>query len=268
MSRASLRSRRFWDVVFWRLVILAAAMCGWQYLPEIHAVRRHVTWMNPFFISSPSRVYREIADLATGAHGVPYVWPDLWVTVEATLIGTAIGLTAGMLLGAFLSNNERLSRIFSAYIVILNSMPRIALIPIVVIIVGVGLGASVVSCSLVVSFLTFFNAFEGGRSVPAPILQNAQVLRARNWQVMVYVRFPHVLMWTFAAVPNAVAFGLVSVVTTELLTGTKGMGGLMMIATANVNSALSFAVMIILSVLGITLVTAADRVKRAVLHWR
>jgi NitT/TauT family transport system permease protein len=261
-------SLRSWEVAFWRLVILTAALCAWQFLPEVEAIRAHIKWMNPFFVSSPTRVYETISDMATGSDGVPLVWPDLWVTVKSALMGTAIGLTIGTFLGAFLSNNQRLARVVSVYVTVLNSMPRVALIPVIVIIVGPGSTASVVSSAIVVTFLTFFNAFEGGRSVPLPMLQNAQVLRASHRQIMFRVRFPHVLIWVFAAVPNALAFGLVSTVTTELLTGVKGMGGLMLTATANVNASLSFAVMVILSVVGITFATVAERVKRAVLHWR
>jgi len=267
MSRGE-RGRELAFVTFWRLVILAIALSAWQFLPQVDAVRDRVKWMNPFFISSPERVYHEIGRLMTGSHGTPPVWPELWVTVKATLIGTGVGLALGVFLGAVLSNNERLARIFSGYIAMLNAMPRVALIPIIVIIVGSGAGASMVASAIIVTFLTFFNAFEGGRSVPLPILQNARVLRATNWQVMVRVRLPNVMIWTFAAVPNAVAFGLVSVVTTELLTGTIGMGGLMLTATSNLNADLSFAVMIILSVVGIVLVTLAERIKQRVLHWR
>lgn len=266
MSR--LRRREFWEIAFWRLVILVGALAAWQLLPTVESIRRHVKWMNPFFVSSPVRVYHEIERLLTGSHGTPTVWSDLWVTVQATLVGTAIGLLLGVFLGAVLSNNERLAKVFAVYIATLNAMPRVALIPIIVIIVGSGTRAAVVASAIIVTFLTFFNAFEGGRSVPGPILQNARVLGATNWQVMVRVRLPNVMIWTFAAVPNAVAFGLVSVVTTELLTGTVGMGGLMLAATSNVNADLSFAVMIILSVVGITLVTVAERIKQRVLHWR
>jgi NitT/TauT family transport system permease protein len=266
MSR--FRTRKFWSTVFWRLLILAAVILAWQFVPQMDAVRERVNWMNPFFVSSPTRVAQEMYDLATASNGAPSVWPDLWVTIKTTLIGTGIGLTIGTLLGAFLSNNQRLAEIVSVYVTLLNSMPRVALIPIIVIIVGTGSRAAIVASAIVVTFLTFFNAFEGGRSVPLPMLQNAQVLRAKKRQIMTRVRFPHVLIWTFAAVPNAVAFGLVSVVTTQLLTGTEGMGGLMLTATSNLDADLSFAVMIYLSVIGIVLVTLADRVKRAVLHWR
>jgi len=265
------RQERLHELVvvwFWRIVILAGALCAWQFLPQIESLRGRAKWLNPFFISSPERVYHEIVRLVTGSHGTPPVWPELWTTVQATLVGSASGLLIGVFLGAVLSNDERLARIFSGYIAMLNAMPRVALIPIIVIVVGAGVRASMVASAIIVTFLTFFNAFEGGRSVPAPILQNARVLGATKWQVMVRVRLPNVMIWTFAAVPNAVAFGLVSVVTTELLTGTIGMGGLMLAATSNLNADLSFSVMIILSVVGITLVSIAERIKQRVLHWR
>ena len=263
-----LRSRYFWAIVFWRLVIIAVVLFGWEYLPKVHAVSSRIRWMNPFFISSPSRVYSTLTNMATGANRTPYLWPYLWRTVEATLIGTSLGFTIGIVIGAFLSNNEFLADIFSVFIVVLNAVPRIALIPIFVIIFGLGVTTSIVSATIIVFFLTFYNAFEGGRSVPGPILQNAQVLRASKWQVMFRVRFPHVLIWAFAVVPNAVAFGLIGVVATELFTGSSGMGGLMLIATANLNSSLSFAVIVSLSVLGVLLVIVADRIKRTVLHWQ
>jgi NitT/TauT family transport system permease protein len=265
--RRRLGSRQFWDMTFWRLAILAVILAGWEYVPQIAAVSDRIRWMQPFFVSSPSRIYTQLGQLATGANGVPYLWPYLWRTLEGTLIGTGIGMVIGALLGAFLSNNDRLSRIFSIYITVFNSMPRIVLIPIVVVIVGPTLKASIIAVVLVVTFLAFFNAFEGGRSVPKPVLQNAMVLKATPWQIMLRVRFPYVLMWTFAVVPNAISFGLITAVTSELLMGPYGMGGLMMTATVNANSTLSFAIVVVLSIVGVVLVTIADRIKRAVLHW-
>jgi NitT/TauT family transport system permease protein len=266
-QRRRLGSTEFWDMVFWRCVIVAVLLGSWQYLPQWHVASEHIRWMDPFFVSSPSRVYTELRQLMTGSNGVPYIWPYLWRTLEGTLIGTSAGLVIGALFGALLSNNDRLSRIFSIFVTVFNSMPRIVLIPIVVVITGPNLEASVIAVILVVAFLAFFNAFEGGRSVPKPVLQNAFVLKAKPWQIMLRVRFPYVLMWTFAVVPNAISFGLLTAVTSELLTGPNGMGGLMEIAVVNANSTLSFAIVVTLSFVGVVLVLIADRIKRAVLHW-
>jgi len=266
--RANHSRRYFWFVQLCRASIIVIFIAAWQYLPRVDFIQRHVRWMDPFFISSPTRVYHTLSDLMLGAHGSTYLWPYLWRTVEATLIGTTIGFVSGIVVGALLSNSELLADIFSIFITLVNSVPRIALIPVFVIIFGLGIQTSIVSASIIVFFLTFYNAFEGGRSVPEPMLQNAYVLRASKWQIMRRVRFPHVLIWAFAVVPNAVAFGLIGVVATELFTGNSGMGGLMLVATANLNSSLSFAVIVSLSVLGIILVIVADRLKRAVLHWQ
>jgi NitT/TauT family transport system permease protein len=264
---AQLRTRHYWSTVAWRVAILVVVLLAWEYLPKLEFLSSRFKWMNPFFVSSPTLVYEEITRLATGENNAPYVWPYLWRTLEGTLIGASLGVVIGAVLGAFLSNNDRLSEILSIYVTVLNAVPRIALIPVIVIIFGTGLASSVVTAILVVSFLAFFNAFEGGRSVPKPVLQNAQVLKASRRQILFKVRFPYVVMWVFAMIPNAVAFGLISVVTAELLTGTRGMGGLMLQALETVNSSLTFAVVVLMSVLGVVLVTIAERIKRAVLHW-
>jgi NitT/TauT family transport system permease protein len=250
-----------------RLLILAAAILGWEYLPQIEFFSSRFKWLNPFFVSSPTRVYHQISRLMTGGDNTAVVWPYLLRTLEGTLAGGVIGILIGAVLGAFLSNNERLSEIMSVYVTVLNAVPRIALIPVIVIIFGTGVKSSIVTCILVVFFLAFFNAFEGGRSVPRPVLQNARVLGATNRQIMLRVRFPYVIMWVFAMIPNGIAFALISVVTAELLTGTQGMGGLMLQALETVNSSLTFAVVVLLSAMGVVLVTLAERLKRRVLHW-
>ncbi len=254
-------------VWFWRAVITAAFLLLWEYLPEVDAVRNQVHWVDPFFISSPSRVYDELNHLFTGTHGVPSVWPYLENTLKATFIGTAIGIGIGIVAGAILSDSPPLAQIFSPFITMMNSIPRIALIPIVVLIVGPTLKASIIAAVLVVTFIAFFNALQGGRSVPTHVLQNARLLGANRRQILYRVRFPYVLMWTFAALPNAISFGLLTVVTAELLTGSQGMGNLIFSATTNVDATLSFAVVVILSVVGAVIVALSELLKKRLLHW-
>ena len=194
-------------VTAWRLAILAALLIAWQYLPQIDYLAHRYRLLNPFFISSPQRVYERLSNLMTASHGYPSVWPYLWNTVSATLIGAAIGLTIGTTLGLLFSNSPALSQVLSPYVYFFNSIPRIALIPVVVLLVGPTVRASEIACALVVTFLTFYNAFTGGRSVPSQVLQNVEIFGAKGWQIAYYVRGRYVLIWTFAAIPNAIAFG-------------------------------------------------------------
>jgi NitT/TauT family transport system permease protein len=121
---------------------------------------------------------------------------------------------------------------------------------------------------LVVFFLAFFNAVEGGRSVPKETIANVALMGATNLHIMRYVRLPNVINWTFAVMPNAISFGLLTVVATELITGIKGLGSLILSATSNVDASLSFAVVVLLSLLGLILYGLAVLVRRRVLRWQ
>jgi len=247
--------------------IVAIALCGWQYLPHVRYLRHTSPLFNPFFVSSPEKIARMLWDLLSGSGEAPSLWPYLKATLEATLGGTLIGIVAGAAGGLLLSNSRRLTQIMWPFVTAVNAIPRIALIPIIVIIAGPTLTASIMTAVLVVFFIAFFAAFEGGRSVSRETLQNAKLLGASDWQLMRQLRFPYVLVWTFATLPNAISFGLVATVTAEILTGSIGVGRLLLVAVSTVNSTLTFAVVVILSAVGIVLVTLTDRLRRRWLHW-
>jgi NitT/TauT family transport system permease protein len=254
-------------VLLGQLAILAAILAAWQFLPEIGALRSASSVFNPFFVSSPQRVFEELVDLASGSHGAPSVWPYLWQTVKSTILGLAIGVALGASVGLLLSNSPAARRVLSPFIVVLNATPRIALIPIFVIIAGPTTTASVLTAVAVVFFLVFYNAYSGGLAVPREVLQNARLLGASRIELMRTVRLPYVLVWTFASLPNAISFGLVAVVTAELLTGQLGMGSLLESSISSVDATLTFAVVVILAAAGVIAVTAAEAARKRALHW-
>jgi NitT/TauT family transport system permease protein len=178
-----------------------------------------------------------------------------------------IGLAAGGIFGLLLSHYDFLAKLFKPFVAAGNALPRIALIPIILLIVGPTLRMSVVSATLVVFFLGFYNAFEGGRSVPPEVLDNARVLKASSVQIMLRIRVPYVLVWTFAAVPNAIAFSITAVVTSEILTGIGGLGDLILIASTTLDATTIFALVTILAVIGSLAYMGAERFTHKVLHW-
>lgn len=249
-------------------VIVAAFIAGWQYLPEIGFLSSRVRIFDKFYISSPTAVCKTLGDLAAGRDNTPFVWPYLWTTVSATLEGVAVGLVLGALVGLLFSNSARLNSIIRPFIVLLNSVPRVALIPLFVLLVGPTVQASGLSVTAVVFFLGFFNAYEGGVSVQQAVLDNVTLLGASRLQVMRYVRLPAVASWTFAAIPNAISFGLVIAVTTELFAGVRGMGYILLTSTSNVEASLTFAIIVVLCVVGLILYFLATFSRRRVLHWQ
>jgi NitT/TauT family transport system permease protein len=261
------RRRERLIVTIIQLLIVAVVLCGWQWVPQIPAVAAWSHLSNPFFISSPSRIATEMYDLATGSDHAPLMWHDLLNTVSETLVGTVIGMVLGAAAGLALSSSPRLSMIFQPFIIAINAVPRIALIPILVLISGIGFRTSVIISVLVVFFVVFFNAFEAGRNIAPELLQNAAVNRASRFQITWHVRRPFVVAWSLASLPLAVTFSLLTVVTTEILTGQAGMGYLISEAISFADATLTFAVVAVLSIVGMVIVGLTSIVRHRVLRW-
>jgi NitT/TauT family transport system permease protein len=260
------RSARL-EVFAAQLALLAAILCAWQFLPEIHALSSRSHFFDPFFISSPTDVATRLYDLATGSDGSFTMWQFIWPTLTASLLGSAIGMVLGGVAGLILSNWRFLSQVCHPFVVALNAVPRIALIPIVVVLVGPTYRSSLIMSVTVVFFVAFFAAYEGGRTVSPRLLENAKVLGGSRLQIMRYIRLPYVFAWTLASLPLGVTFSILTVVTTEILTGYPGMGHLIYTAQLLAQSSLTLAVVVVLSVLGLIIVGLAEIVKRRVLHW-
>jgi NitT/TauT family transport system permease protein len=259
---------RMWAIVnLSRLALVVGFLAGWEYLPKIATVRHSAVVFNPFFISSPTRIVHELAHLATGSHGSVHIWPYLGTTLKSAILGTVIGMSIGAIGGLLLSNAPTLYLIFRPFIFAVNAIPKIALIPVIIIITGPGSTASVLSSALVVTFIVFYNALEGGLSVPRHVLDNARLLGAGPGGIMFRVRLPMVFAWTFAALPNAISFGLVSTITAEILNGSPGLGRLLLISLNLGQATLTFAVVVIMAAVGLVLVGLARRVQKRLLHW-
>jgi NitT/TauT family transport system permease protein len=251
----------------WRLAFVAVILAAWQYLPDIRWLSSRYHVFDPFFISSPSRVASYLGKLATGRDGIVSIWSFLGYTVKATAIGVAIGVGAGIVLALLFSQYAMLAKILSPFLSFINATPRIALIPIFVILVGPTITMSVITAFLVVFFIAFYNGLNGGLSIPGPIVDNARLLGASSTEIALQIRLPYVLAWVFAALPNAISFGLVTVVTAEILTGQPGMGQLITTALTNSDASLTFSVVITLAVVGSLSVFAAELLQRRLLHW-
>ena len=111
------------------------------------------------------------------------LWIATYFTLKNTLWGFATGVSSGFALGLLLGRSDRLSEIFYPYITAFNSIPRIALAPIIILAFGIGDASKIVTAWLVVVFLVFFNTFEGARSVDRDHINAARLLGAGEWQV-------------------------------------------------------------------------------------
>lgn len=254
--------------LLWQFAIAAVFLAAWELLPKVPWLADRFKFLNSFFISSPTAVADRLWALVSG-NGVSSItlWPYLRTTLYSAIVGVLIGLFIGALLGLVFSNSPRLTSVVRPFIVLLNAIPRIALIPIFVVLYGPTDRASIMSVVFIVGFLAFFNAFEGGRSIRPHVIQNAALLGASQWDIMRTIRLPQVVNWTFAVVPNAIAFGVVGATTTELITGARGMGTLLSISLQLADAGLTFAVIVVLSFAGLALYMVSVKLRDLVMRW-
>jgi NitT/TauT family transport system permease protein len=272
MPEAPIRRMRFdrnsrVGVLAAQLLVLAVFLAAWQWLPTIDALSHRTHLLDSFFISSPSKIFQQLVDLVTGHNDSVKIWPYLWPTIVASLGGLVIGAVTGGAVGLILGSSEYLSRVFTPFVVAVNAIPRIALIPIVVIVVGPTLKASIIVSVMIVFFVVLFNANEGAKSPPAALLQNARIMGASGRQIMLGIRAPYAGVWVIAALPVSATFSIIAVVTAELITGYNGLGRLVSTASSTADSTLTFAVVVVLSALGLVVVGLTSLMSRRVLHW-
>ena len=256
----------------WRLLILVLLLGLWEGLthPAVtKSVSRVVYFVDPFFISRPSAIWSRFWHLNSGAMRMP-LWRLLISTLESTLLGFAVGVGTGFVAGLVLGRNARLAAVLHPYIVAFNSLPRIALVPLVTMIFGFGLLAKVVLAWLIVFFIVFFNTFQGARGVDPDLIHSARFLGASERQVMRTVIVPSALAWTFASLTPSVSFALIGVVIGEFIGGESGGGiGYLIIASlGSLNAADMMVALVVLGLTGIVLALGIHQVEARLLRWR
>jgi NitT/TauT family transport system permease protein len=181
-------------------------------------------------------------------------------------VGVSTGFAAGLVLG----RRDRLARILEPYIVAFNSLPRIALVPLITMIFGFGLAAKVVLAWTIVFFIVFFNTFQGARGVDPDLIHSARFLGANERQIMRTVVVPSALAWTFASLTPSISFALIGVVVGEFLGGESGggLGYLIIQSLGTLNAADMMVALLSLGVIGIVMALGIKQLERRLLRWR
>lgn len=272
-----------------QVIIILLALALWEWAFQLNG---HVDWLvpdilDPYFISRPSEIWSQFLRLGclTDAAGQWLVgqaggvvgclqandnnlWAATVATLHNTLWGFAIGVGSGFVVGLLLGRSPFLARVFEPFLVAFNSVPRIALVPIVVMMFGLGDTSKIVTAWLLVFFLVFFNTFEGARQVDRDLVSVARLLQAKEWQITTKVVIPSTLTWVFASLTPAISFALIGVIVGEFIGAQQGLGRIMMESQARGQSSAMMATVIVLMIIGVTLAIAVRNFQNYLLRWQ
>lgn len=250
----------------WQVALVVLFLAVWEIGTRLSILSKNANIFDPFFVSRPSQIVSRLYDWTLGAKA-GYLWPHLWATLGATMVGLVVAVVTGFFVGLLFSQKRELAIVFNPFIVALNSLPRIAFVPLITMIFGLGLASKVVTAWFIVFFLVFFNTFKGGMAIEKELLDFCRTLGASERQLTLTVRIPNALAWTFTALPNAVSFSLIGVVISEFVGSTTGMGYLIIVSLATLNAGDMFASLTVLSLVGVTLVSLFQMLERRLLKW-
>jgi NitT/TauT family transport system permease protein len=282
-------ARRSTNVWLWQALICVAVLSIWQWGYDLRA---SLPWLvpdmlDPYFISKPSDIFQNFLVLSClkSKLGVWNGWfngdftkcmarteNNLWVatsvTLKNTFFGFLTGVTSGFAAGLILGRSDRLSAIFQPFITAVNSIPRIALAPIIVLAFGIGDTSKIVTSWIVVVFLVFFNTFEGARSIDEGFINAARLLGATEWQITRTVVIPSTMAWVFASLSPAISFALIGVIVGEFIGAERGIGRLIMESEARGEASGMMVAVIVLMLVGVVLTTLIRRLQSYLLRWQ
>ena len=277
MSRAWISS-----AAIWRTLIVLALLAIWQFGYSV----AHIELLDPYFLSRPTDIWEQFLQLAclksrigdwnlsTKAFGACFeryennLWVATAVTLKNTFFGFLTGVISGYLLGLLLGRSARLSEIFEPLIVAVNSIPRVALAPIIILAFGIGDVSKVVTSWIVVVFLVFFNVFEGARSVDRGYISAARLLGATPWQITRTVIIPSTIAWLFASLTPAISFALIGVIVGEFIGAERGIGRLIIESEARAEAAGMMVAVLVLMLVGVVLASITKRLQNHLLRWQ
>jgi len=259
-AQARLRRRR-WLVNGLRLGLLVAALGGWE-------IAARLKWIDPFFFAMPSTIADQIWVWLTEGTSQGPLWQQVLVTLEETVLGFLIGAVLGIICGVALGRNRLLADVFSIYIKIANSVPRVVLGSIFIISMGLGMASKVALAVVMVFFVVFGNAFQGVREADRNLIANARILGASPRQVTLAVVIPSALTWIIASLHVSFGFALVGAVVGEFLGSRQGIGLLIATAQGTFNAAGVFAAMIVLAVVALAAESLITLLENRLIKWR
>lgn len=239
-----------------RLAFIAALFCLWEAVVvgfEISA----------FLVPAPSKV---ATALYNGITSNLYI-NHLYATVHETLVGFALGCVLAFSLGSVVALSRTIEYYTYPMIVMFQAMPKVALVPIIVIWFGIGSGSKIVSAALVAFFPLMVNIIVGLRSADEDRINLMRSLSATRWQIFRMLQLPNAMPYIFAGLEVAMILALIGAIVAELNSAEKGLGMLMQSMNFTMDVAGQFSILFILGLLGLILNGAITLVRRRVLFW-
>jgi NitT/TauT family transport system permease protein len=190
-----------------------------------------------------------------------------WPTFLESVLGFALAVVIGIPVAVCVANSRILNLTLYPILIATQSIPKVAVAPIILVWFGLGLQSKLVIAFLVAFFPIVVDTAAGLKATPPGLLELARSLRASPLQVFLKVQFPAALPFIFAGAKVAVTLAVIGAVIGEFVGSFAGLGNLLLSANSQLDSALAWAALVWLSALGILLFAAVVLAERILTPW-
>jgi NitT/TauT family transport system permease protein len=190
-----------------------------------------------------------------------------WTTLLECIYGFALAVVVGIVIAVAVTASRRLNLMFYPLLIATQSIPKVAIAPIVLIWFGTGLESKVAIAFIVAFFPMVVDTATGLRATPEDLLELARSLKCTRWQIFWKIQVPAALPFIFSGAKVAVTLAVIGAVIGEFVGSNSGLGNLVLVANAQVNSPLVWASLVFLSALGMLLYAAVVLAERVLMPW-
>lgn len=189
------------------------------------------------------------------------------ITLVETVAGFAVALAIAAVMAVLISEFRTCDKLLYPYVVALQSMPKVAVGPLIVIWFGFGISSKVALSALLAMFPMLVNFVQGLRAADRGRLNLMRALDASRWQTLWLVRIPYALPFFLAGLELGAIYAMLGAIVGEFLGSTSGLGNWLLAMNLNLDISGSFALLILLALYGIVLQWLVAVLRRRVLFW-
>jgi NitT/TauT family transport system permease protein len=196
-----------------------------------------------------------------------YLLYHAWVTLYETLGGFALSIAVGTPIAVMLVYSATLKQALYPLLVVTQAIPKVAIAPVLLLLLGAGEGSKIVIAFLVAFFPIVVDTATGLAATPPELLDLSRSYRASAAKTFVKVRFPMALPFFFSGLKVAVTLAVIGAVVGEFVGSDKGLGYVIVSATSYWRSNLAFAAMLLLAAMAVALFALVELCERLVCPW-
>jgi NitT/TauT family transport system permease protein len=259
-SRHEVRARRADAAIIWfeRIGLAVLALGVWQILVDTKVLSQHT-------VGEPTGVLSYFFGTLIQQSSF---WHDVAITSEETFFGLFFGVVAGAVVGVACGLSARLSRALQPLIVGINAIPKVALAPLVVVWLGLGVNSKIALAALGSFFVIFFNVVGGLNQQDQSLILNARMLGMSRIGIVRAVRLPSIGVWVVTALKLAISLAVVGAVVGEYIGASAGLGYEVNTAVNSVQVTRMMALLIAVAGLGCVAYSVVGVFERIILRWR